>query len=44
LQGMSTMAEASRAFDLVPPEIETWVDEAKGCMENAIACQTDENL
>lgn len=26
IQGKSTVAEASRAFDLTPSEIETWVD------------------
>ena len=35
-QGKSTVAEASRAFDLAPSEIETWVDEAKRGMENAL--------
>ena len=35
IQGKSTVAEASRAFDLTPSEIETWVDEAKRGMENA---------
>ena len=36
IQGKSTVAEASRAFDLAPSEIETWVDEAKRGMENAL--------
>ncbi|MDC7716601.1 transposase [Vogesella sp. DC21W] len=36
IQGKSTVAEASRAFDLAPSEIETWVDEAKRDMENAL--------
>jgi transposase-like protein len=36
IQGKSTVAEASRAFDLAPSEIETWVDEAKCGMENAL--------
>ena len=30
------MAEASRTFDLAPSEIETWVDDAKRGMENAL--------
>ena len=30
------MAEASRAFDMPPSEIEEWVDEAKRGMENAL--------
>lgn len=36
IQGKSTVAEASRAFDLAPSEIETWLDEAKRGMENAL--------
>ncbi|MFN4237379.1 MAG: transposase [Vogesella sp.] len=36
IKGKSTVAEASRAFDLTPSEIETWVDEAKRGMENAL--------
>ena len=36
IQGKSAVAEASRAFDLPPSEIETWVDEAKRGMENAL--------
>ena len=36
IQDKSTVAEASRAFDLAPSEIETWVDEAKRGMENAL--------
>ena len=30
------MAEASRSFDLAPSEIESWVDDAKKGMENAL--------
>lgn len=36
LQGKTTVAEASRAFDLSPSEIENWVDDAKRGMENAL--------
>lgn len=36
LQGKTTIAEASRAFDLSPSEIEGWVDDAKRGMENAL--------
>lgn len=36
LQGKTTVAEASRAYDLRPSEIETWIDEAKRGMENAL--------
>jgi transposase-like protein len=36
MQGKSTVAEASRSFDLAPSEIEAWVDDAKRGMENAL--------
>lgn len=36
IQGKTTVAEASRAFDLSPAEIENWVDDAKRGMENAL--------
>jgi len=36
IQGKTTVAEASRSFDLPPSEIERWVDEGKRGMENAL--------
>jgi len=36
IQGKTTVAEASRAFDMPPSEIEEWVDEVKRGMENAL--------
>lgn len=36
LQGKTTVAEASRSFDLPPSEIENWVDDGKKGMENAL--------
>ncbi len=36
IQGMTTVAEASRAYDLSPSEIEGWVEDAKRGMENAL--------
>jgi len=36
IQGKTTVAEASRSFDITPSEIEEWVDEAKRGMENAL--------
>lgn len=36
IQGKTTVAEASRAFDLPPSEIEGWIDDAKRGMENAL--------
>ena len=35
-QGKTTVAEASCSYDLPPSEIETWIDEAKRGMENAL--------
>jgi transposase-like protein len=36
IQGKTTVAEASRTFDLTPSEIETWIDDAKKGMENSL--------
>ena len=36
IQGKATVAEASRSFDLTPSEIESWVEDAKKGMENAL--------
>jgi len=36
IQGKTTVAEASRSFDLAPSEIEQWVEEGKRGMENAL--------
>lgn len=36
IQGKTTVAEASRAYDLTPSDIEAWVDEGKRGMENAL--------
>ena len=36
IQGKTTVAEASRTFDLAPSEIESWFDDAKKGMENAL--------
>ncbi|AIO99188.1 DUF1153 domain-containing protein [Burkholderia pseudomallei] len=36
IQGKTTVAEASRAYDLSPFEIENWVDDGKRGMENAL--------
>ena len=35
MQGKTTVAEASRSFDIAPSEIEAWVDDAKKGMEAA---------
>lgn len=36
LQGKTTVAEASRAYDLPPSEVEGWIDDGKKGMENAL--------
>ena len=36
IQGKTTVAEASRQFDLTPAEIEDWVEQGKAGMENAL--------
>jgi transposase-like protein len=36
IQGKTTVSEASRAHDLSPSEIETWIEDAKKGMENAL--------
>jgi len=36
IQGKTTVAEASRAFDMPPSEIEEWVDEAKRGMDSVL--------
>lgn len=36
MQGKTTVAEAARSFDLTPSEIESWMDDAKKGMENAL--------
>ena len=36
IQGKTTVAEASRAYDLSPSEIEGWVEDGKSGMENAL--------
>jgi len=36
IQGKTTVAEASRSFDLAPSEIEGWIEDAKKGMENAL--------
>ncbi len=36
IQGKTTVSEAGRSYDLSPSEVETWVDDAKRGMENAL--------
>jgi transposase-like protein len=36
IQGKTTVAEASRTYDLSPSEIESWVEDGRRGMENAL--------
>ncbi len=36
IQGKTTIAETSRAYDLPPSELESWVEDGKKGMENAL--------
>jgi transposase-like protein len=36
IQGKTTIAEAGRAYDLPPSELEAWVEDGKKGMENAL--------
>ena len=36
IQGKTTVVEASRAYDLTPSEVESWVEDGKKGMENAL--------
>jgi len=36
IQGKTSVAEASRSFDIPPSEIEAWVEDGKKGMENAL--------
>lgn len=40
IQGKTTVAEASRAYDLSPSEIEGWVEDARRGMENLTCHRT----
>lgn len=42
IQGKTTVAEASRAYDLPPAEIEDWVQQAKAGMENALRAKPED--
>ena len=42
IQGKTTVAETSRAYDLSPSEIESWVDEGKRGMENALRAKPED--
>ena len=42
IQGKTTVSESSRQFDLPPSEIESWIDQAKAGMENALKAKPED--
>lgn len=42
IQGKTTVAAASRQFDLTPAEIESWVDDGKRRTENALRAKSED--
>lgn len=42
IQGRTTVAEASRQFDLQPSEIEEWIEDGKAGMENALRTKPED--
>jgi len=42
IQGKITLSEASRLHDITPAEIESWVDQAKSGMENALKAKPED--
>ena len=42
IQGKTTVSESPRQFDLSPSEIESWIDQAKAGMENALKAKPED--
>jgi transposase-like protein len=42
IQDKTTVSEASRQFDLPPSEIDSWVDEGKRGLENALRAKPED--
>jgi transposase-like protein len=42
IQGKTTISESSRQFDLTPSEIESWIDQAKAGVENALKAKPED--
>jgi transposase-like protein len=42
IQGATTVAEASRRYDLAPSELEQWIDDGKRGMENALKARPED--
>jgi transposase-like protein len=41
-QGKATVSESSRQFDLSPSEVDSWIDQAKAGMENALKAKPED--
>ena len=42
IRGKTTVAEASRQYDLQPSEVEEWIDQAKAGTENALRAKPED--
>ena len=42
IQGKTSVAEASRSYDLAPSEIESWVEDGRKGMENALKANSQD--
>ena len=42
IQGKTTVAEASRQYDLTPSEIQDWIDQGKAGMDNALKAKPED--
>ena len=42
IHGRTTVAEATRQFDLTPAEVEDWVNQGKAGMENALRVKLED--
>lgn len=42
IQGKTAMAQANRAYDLAPSEVETWLEDGKREMENALRANLEQ--
>ena len=42
IRGKTTIAEASRHYDLTPSEVEEWVEQGKAGMENALRAKPED--
>jgi transposase-like protein len=42
IQGKTTVSEASRQFDIAPSEIDSWVEDGKRGLENALRAKPED--